>query len=866
MYSRSSLQPVLAVALIMLTIALPIEAAKVSASGGTSSSTSVGGTSYALTKATSGLVHYDPLTAPNQTINQNYWTLLGDAPGEGASYQASENATGLYIGVQSVTVGGAAEWAGFYTESPNSSVWLFHTTLTLPYSTLSSGYFNTGLYVQTDNRSIDYVTCAAQASSAGHEWLVVLAQGNTYQATSFTTLYEQQGGPLTQSCTIVTNGVNMLKVYLSGNLVYSTNSFNLKMPPPFNAYLEVETTVASNTMSARYNDYYDTLNDTVVVQDVPAGNIAELVGPGNTILGSGVAGANGNATITGLGRYDMPINATLEVLNSQNVLASTGSSSFWGGDVFALSLNNPITTSTVTVTQTITQPGTTSTTTATSTVTTPGPTTTVTQTTSGPTTTLTQIQNDTTTATVTTSGPTTTTTLTTPGPTTTLTQIQNDTTTATVTTSGPTTTTTLTTSGPTTSETQTQTSTTTSTVTTSGPTSTTTATVTAPGTTSTLTQTSTVTSNSTITSTNTVTQTSTVTSTTTQSTTATATSTVTTSGPTTTVTQTQNNTITSTITAQGPTATTTVTAPGTTSTVTQTSTVTSSGPTTTSTSTVTATTTAQGPTTTSTVTQTGPTTTVTSTTTQSSTATVTSTVTTPGPTTTITTPGPTTTTTQATTITSAGPTTTVTQTGPTTTLTQTVTVTGSQTTSTTTSTSTSTSTSTQQTSTITTTTTSGAGPSSLLVQSVNQYGNSITGYYTLLRTGSATKIGTGYTPMSFTGLTSGAAYSVQLESYGSCTFSHWQDTASTTDPRTFVANGALTLVGVYNCTGASPNAAPRIGGLVFQSGQLVVISAVVGSTLVMGRSGAKKAKSMMVKLASRSARTVRISVLGFFAS
>src|ERR1700733_4933068 len=199
MYSRSSLQPLLALALIMLTIALPIEAAKVSAAGG-SSSTSAGGPSYSLTRATSGLVHYDPLTASNQTINQDYWTLLGDAAGEGASYQAFENATGLYIGVQSVTVGGAAEWAGFYTESPNSSVWLFHTTLTLPYSTLSSGYFNTGLYVQTDNKSINYVTCAAQASSGGHEWEVVLAQGNSYQATSFTTLYTQIGGPLTQSC------------------------------------------------------------------------------------------------------------------------------------------------------------------------------------------------------------------------------------------------------------------------------------------------------------------------------------------------------------------------------------------------------------------------------------------------------------------------------------------------------------------------------------------------------------------------------------------------------------------------------------------------------------------------------------------
>ena len=180
----------------------------------------------------------------------------------------------------------------------------------------------------------------------------------------------------------------MLKVYLSNTLVYSSNSLSLKMPPPFNAYLEVETSVSNATMWAKYTNYYDTLNDTLVVQNVPAGDTAKLLGAGNIALGSGTAGANGTATIKNLGQYDMPISASLEVLGpNSTVLATTGPSSFWGGDIYAFSgvATTTTGTSTVTVTQTIIS--TVSASGSTTTVTAPGNTTTVTLT--GPTTTVT---------------------------------------------------------------------------------------------------------------------------------------------------------------------------------------------------------------------------------------------------------------------------------------------------------------------------------------------------------------------------------------------------------------------------------------------------------------------------------------------
>ena len=64
----------------------------------------------------------------------------------------------------------------------------------------------------------------------------------------------------------------------------------------------------------------------------------------------------------------------------------------------------------------------------------------------------------------------------------------------------------------------------------------------------------------------------------------------------------------------------------------------------------------------------------------------------------------------------------------------------------------------------------------------------------------------------YTDVTANTNYEMELDSYASCTFSHWQSSGSpTTDPLPFTQpNGPLTLVGVYNCTsgGAVGGGAP----------------------------------------------------------
>src|SRR5438132_1662330 len=84
------------------------------------------------------------------------------------------------------------------------------------------------------------------------------------------------GAPLTRDCTIITNGSNLMKVYLDGRLVYSSSTLNLQMPSPFNSYLEVQSTYAGGMLHASYNDYYATVSDAVRVQNAPPGDTAQV--------------------------------------------------------------------------------------------------------------------------------------------------------------------------------------------------------------------------------------------------------------------------------------------------------------------------------------------------------------------------------------------------------------------------------------------------------------------------------------------------------------------------------------------------------------------------------------------------------------
>ncbi len=95
--------------------------------------------------------------------------------------------------------------------------------------------------------------------------------------------------------------------------------------------------------------------------------------------------------------------------------------------------------------------------------------------------------------------------------------------------------------------------------------------------------------------------------------------------------------------------------------------------------------------------------------------------------------------------------------------------------------------------------------SEVTVASQDTNGNTITSYYMVLYDSSGDVLATGFTPATFS-TTSGVTYSIQADSYGSCTFSSWSNGA-TSDPMTFTAtSGTTSFTAIYSCTGSSSGA------------------------------------------------------------
>jgi hypothetical protein len=335
-----------------------------------------------VSQTSSGLVHSDDLTSgvpsctggynDTSSIDTSYWTISGDAKREsGSSWTACEGPSGLWLGVQSG--GPSGTWAGIYAESTTETVMLYHTNLMLPMysiSTIQSGSFNTGLYVQTSNGMVNYLTCYGQVTAGdGYYWGVELATGNTDGATSYQELWTGPSytntGPSDEACTIVTNGSNLLQVYMNGTMVYSNTSDNLNIPEPFNAYLEVETSDSQQMLWAGYTDFYATTSNDVTIQNVPAGDVAEIVS-GSTVYASATnSGSSPAAVSLNIAQYDLPLAGSLEILSGGSVVATTGSTSFWAGDAYSYQPGTTTTTSTSSSTTKTTQ---TSTSTSTSTI------------------------------------------------------------------------------------------------------------------------------------------------------------------------------------------------------------------------------------------------------------------------------------------------------------------------------------------------------------------------------------------------------------------------------------------------------------------------------------------------------------------
>ncbi|HKC78732.1 MAG TPA: hypothetical protein VKB83_01395 [Nitrosopumilaceae archaeon] len=300
---------------------------------------------YSIDKIKSGLVASDPLNNEIKTqqelqANPGYWTYGGDAPLLNARYDFFKDTQGLHIGSQAPANG---TWAGFYAASPNTNGMLFHSVITTPVNTIPYQWYENGMYVQTSQPLINYVTCASNTSAYGTVWAVVSTTGDVNQATQFNILWvdTSPNQPLTRDCAILTNGSNLLKVYLDGVMVYSSNNLNLQMPAPFNTYLEPQSSYPGQLLNGTYKDYYVTTGETIKVTNNPLlAATVKLVDPTGKVLAS--APVNSGTAILNIGQFHMPLAAYIKVYDTLGIqLASTSSPvNIFGGDAYSV---NPIT-------------------------------------------------------------------------------------------------------------------------------------------------------------------------------------------------------------------------------------------------------------------------------------------------------------------------------------------------------------------------------------------------------------------------------------------------------------------------------------------------------------------------------------------
>src|SRR5487761_478475 len=304
------------------------------------------GGSGTLLKTSSGLVASDPLNRVRSEIqlqSNPYWYFGGDAAS--GSYSYYEDAGGMHVGAV-----GTSGWAGYYAVSPNTNFVLVHVRVSQNVSTVPNGSFESGLYVQTYNGLINYVTCVSSTGPQGTYWAVVSALGNYQQANTYQVLWQSSiGQPLAQDCTIVTNGNNYLKVYFGSVLEYESHSLNLQIPPPFQVYLEPESSYSGGELFSTFQNYYVTSGEYVTVKGLPSNAVSvQLLDASNPTKVLAAALVSGGSASVEVANYLFPLQTIVQAIDSNgNVVASTGSAvGVYGGDVYSYSVTTSSTSST----------------------------------------------------------------------------------------------------------------------------------------------------------------------------------------------------------------------------------------------------------------------------------------------------------------------------------------------------------------------------------------------------------------------------------------------------------------------------------------------------------------------------------------
>lgn len=247
-----------------------------------------------VTRASSGLVMADAFAgARPPSVLQDTYVLDGSAPaGVGWVRQAGR---GLEVGVRR-----HRGWRGWFAVTIHAAGpgadW--HTVMGAMPASTTAGEGESVFAVQTATTqrtgAINYIVVSELSRHGASQWLVGYAHGLVADA-STQVLWRtpwRRGPPTTRAVTVRTDGSHRLAVWIGSRRVYASSALHLRIPAPFQAYLEVQSD--GIPYASDFRDFWVTAAAPVTVRAVPPGWRVALRGSGAPIA---VAGRDGTARL-----------------------------------------------------------------------------------------------------------------------------------------------------------------------------------------------------------------------------------------------------------------------------------------------------------------------------------------------------------------------------------------------------------------------------------------------------------------------------------------------------------------------------------------------------------------------------------------
>jgi hypothetical protein len=255
----------------------------------------------------SGLVIADPLDK-SVTLGQLQDQYVLDGSAGPKLGWVSETTAGLTVGIKA-----HHGWAGWFASTIHAAgpAVAWHTVISptaLRLGTKGRGIAVFAVQTATTQKSgvINYIVVAAVCRSGSYRWLVGYAHGLVARASTqvlWASKWQpvpQPGTPLpSQAVTIATDGSHSLSVWFGTDEIFSSERLVLKMPAPFQAYLEVQSSAPA--YYARFNDFWVADDAPLVLRGLREGSRVELAsgtdGAAAVATAKAVAGREGTATL-----------------------------------------------------------------------------------------------------------------------------------------------------------------------------------------------------------------------------------------------------------------------------------------------------------------------------------------------------------------------------------------------------------------------------------------------------------------------------------------------------------------------------------------------------------------------------------------